>query len=382
MGYGEDPTVETNWYTIASPVTANYGAGSITTGNYDLFSYFEPLHLWLNSKGDPTYNQSFDVLANGQGYLYANGENKTLSFAGETQGTDNTVTLPLSYAAEGDLKGFNLVGNPFTRNLTSSDIIKIGNQNLTAYYAAENDANFVAHYLDDDPIKPGQGFFVQAWEADQNLVINYKSRGGQAKSQTAYLRIEAGDEAFMDRAYLQIGDGNTLTKMNLMVNTPKVSVQYDGKEWAAATIKAPSGEIPVNFKAAKNGPHTISVNTKGLDLDYLHLIDNMTGANIDLLTTPSYSFSAKTTDYESRFKLVFDAPMDDASTNSATFAFLNNGEIVVNGEGMLQVIDMTGRIIVYRDATHRVSTTEMTPGIYVLRLINGKDVKVQKMVIE
>ena len=31
----------------------------------------------------------------------------------------------------------------------------------------------------------------------------------------------------------------------------------------------------------------------------------MTGNDIDLLSTPSYSFEARTTDYENRFKLVF-----------------------------------------------------------------------------
>ena len=61
---------------------------------------------------------------------------------------------------------------------------------------------------------------------------------------------------------------------------------------------------------------------------YLHLIDNMTGADVDLLSpegviagedpqspTPSYTFTAKTTDYESRFKLVFST--NDADDTSA-----------------------------------------------------------------
>jgi hypothetical protein len=109
---------------------------------------------------------------------------------------------------------------------------------------------------------------------------------------------------------------------------------------------------------------------------------DMTGADTDLLQTPSYSFDAKTTDYESRFKLVFSTnEADGPSTGSGTFAFVNNGEIIINGEGMLQVIDMTGRIIINRVAAGHVSTNGMTPGVYVLRLINGDDVKTQKMVL-
>ena len=118
-------------------------------------------------------------------------------------------------------------------------------------------------------------------------------------------------------------------------------------------------------------------------MNYLHLIDNLTGAEIDLLQNPSYSFSAKTDDYASRFRLVFAANSEDGpSTDSESFAFVSNGNIVVNGSGILQVIDMMGRVVVCRDAMHCVSTTDMTPGVYVLRLINDDNVKTQKIVIE
>jgi hypothetical protein len=66
---------------------------------------------------------------------------------------------------------------------------------------------------------------------------------------------------------------------------------------------------------------------------------------------------------------------------SEAFAFFSNGEIIVDGEGMLQVIDMMGRIIISRDCVHTVSINGMTPGVYVLHLINGDDVKTQKMVL-
>ena len=55
---------------------------------------------------------------------------------------------------------------------------------------------------------------------------------------------------------------------------------------------------------------------------------------------------------------------------------------MVNGEGTLQVIDMIGRIVVSGDVARSVSTREMTPGVYVLRLITKDDMKTQKIVIE
>ena len=118
-------------------------------------------------------------------------------------------------------------------------------------------------------------------------------------------------------------------------------------------------------------------------MNYLHLIDNMTGADVDLLQTPEYTFKAKTSDYASRFRLVFSADDEDgASTSSSSFAFINNGNIIVKGEGILQIVDVTGRIVVQGDAINRVSTSGMTAGMYVLRLINGSEVKTQKIVIE
>ena len=99
----------------------------------------------------------------------------------------------------------------------------------------------------------------------------------------------------------------------------------------------------------------------------------------------SYTFYAKTTDYASRFKLVFSA--NDASTGSAsdgTFAFISDGNIIItdaDADAILQIVDVTGRVIVCRDGVHTVSTDGMTPGVYVLRLINGDDVKTQKIVV-
>ena len=68
--------------------------------------------------------------------------------------------------------------------------------------------------------------------------------------------------------------------------------------------------------------------------------------------------------------------------DSDGFAFISNGEILIDGEGTLQVIDATGRVIHSGDAINRVSTSGMTPGVYVLRLIDGDTIRTQKIVID
>jgi hypothetical protein len=80
--------------------------------------------------------------------------------------------------------------------------------------------------------------------------------------------------------------------------------------------------------------------------------------------------------------LVF-ATQTDADTDAdAPFAFISNGNIIINGEGTLQVVDMTGRVIRCTDGVHTVSTNGMPAGVYVLRLIDGDVIRTQKMVIQ
>lgn len=114
---------------------------------------------------------------------------------------------------------------------------------------------------------------------------------------------------------------------------------------------------------------------------YLHLIDNATGADIDLLSTPSYTFDSKDCYYEARFKVVF----SEEATNDImdSFANLSNGELVITGNGTLQVMDMLGRQLFTREVSSSLllPASSLAPGVYVVRLINGNDVKAQKIVV-
>ena len=98
-----------------------------------------------------------------------------------------------------------------------------------------------------------------------------------------------------------------------------------------------------------------------------------------------YTFEAKTTDYASRFRLVFSTPADETSANRP-FAYIADGEIrlVETCHGAsLQVVDALGRVIVSTGGHARyVPTAGMASGVYVLRLINGDNVRTQKIVID
>lgn len=385
-GY-EDMDNESGWYSIASPVEGDYSTDGLTVGEYDLYLYHEPSHYWYNSKYE---TNSFNTLTNGQGYFYANIEDRTLTFSGQMPSTEACIVEPLSYAASGRLKGYNLVGNPFTRSLTLGDV-EVGNETLTTYLVAENSSEFTVCHIASRPIKPGEGFFVQASAENQNVVFNSAtaSRSSKATQQPAFICIEASNNDFTDRAYVQFEKGNTLHKMDLRDKQHKVYVMQDGEKFASTTIDQTEGEIPVNFEVVKNGTYSISVGVKGIKVEYLHLIDHLTGADVDLLATPTYTFKANTSDYASRFRLVFSSNnngIEEAEeVSSASFAYFDGSRWMVNnsGQATLQVIDVMGRVLSSETLNGNAEVSINQPaGIYMLRLLNGDNVKVQKVVVQ
>jgi hypothetical protein len=67
------------------------------------------------------------------------------------------------------------------------------------------------------------------------------------------------------------------------------------------------------------------------------------------------------------------------------FAYINNGNIVINGTGTLQIIDILGKELVRKELTtlsSQLSTSNFVPGVYVLRLVDGDTVRTQKIVVE
>ena len=192
--------------------------------------------------------------------------------------------------------------------------------------------------------------------------------------------------ATLDEARISFEEQCQLTKYTWGKAASAIYIPQNGQNFAVAYANG-QNEMPLNFKAAQNGTYTLNFETENLDLDYLHLIDNMTGADVDLLASPSYSFEGRANDYESRFKLVF-SNYEDTVGDNAAFAYINDGNIIVTGvedasNASLQVMDMMGRVFVsHSGGIQCIPTAGMTAGVYVLRLINGDSVKTQKIVIE
>lgn len=368
------------YYLIATPLvgfTAPASVVNMLSNEYDLYYFDQNQELeWINYEGN---DGGYDLVP-GKGYLYANSEGIVLEFPGELRSGATTLTVPLIYAEGDEFMGFNLVGNPFAYNLTTYAAHNVA-EGCYRMNEAKDDL-IVSEISESNPLKPAEGFFVKTTDVGAYITFNPQMT---SMAPQGSINVELSENNLLiDRLIVKTNKGYPLEKFNLKATRTKLFAQ--DKHHECAIVPCESNEQPVNFKAAKNGTYTINVNVDGMEFYYLHLIDNLTGNDVNLLTEPSYTFEAHTTDYASRFLLRF-IPKGDIETGSENdnFAFNFNGTWIIANEGdaTLQVVDVLGHIL----NSERISGCcekhiQAAAGVYLLRLINGDDVRVQKVVIK
>ena len=383
QGTTDNPT--DGWYLISSPVIEDITPdeyNGFLTNTYDLYRFNQnPTIVDGVGKEWENYKNYHFSIKSGKGYLYANSNQTTLKFTG-TPNSKQSQTVKLDYTNGAQLAGVNLVGNPFPVNATSSLSYYVMNSTRTGIDPNATSANTA--------IPSYTGIIVMATEANQTVTFTRQTRSSAgATDNKGYVNLVLSQQgnrgmATLDKAIVSFNEGDQLGKFYFGTQNANLYIPQGTEEYAIVSSEA-QGEKPINFRANEDGQYTLTVNPENVDMKYLHLIDNMTGMDVDLLQTPSYTFNATTRDYESRFRLVFAANNEDGvSTGSTAFAFYSNGNWIINnaGEATLQVIDLTGRILSSETVSGSVSKTiNATPGVYMLRLINGDNVNVQKIVV-
>ena len=412
VGVGQENwSTNLGYYLLKSPVPGTFNVdraieagmlnGTPESPDFDGIDLYEfsqqnPGEEWQNQKINESF-ATFGITAN-RGYLYANVNNDTLRFATYSDGESEHLFPATSTEAEvlairystttSPFVGWELIGNPFTCNAYLSSERDFYRVNTTG------DAIVLAT---EAVIKPCEGIFVVIEEDDPeewvtasgttlahvHFATTQPQHGPSDHNSLVNINVISNNQV-ADVARVRFNNGGTLGKMILSESATRLSLAQEGKECSVVRSEA-QGELPVNFKAAANGNYTINVDVKDTEMGYLHLIDNMTGNDVDLLATPSYTFEAKTTDYASRFRLVFSANNVDENAIEDAFAFISNGEIIlngVNGNTTVQVFDVTGRMINSTNGANRIATDNLTAGVYMLRLINGDNVRTQKIVVK
>ncbi|MCR5645634.1 MAG: fibronectin type III domain-containing protein [Bacteroidales bacterium] len=393
-GYGSTNTnTNLGYYFISNPLyqtiykhtstsTPNISSTGILTGTYDFYN-------WSNADANVgqewrNYEASnFDMSYGMYGYLYANEDDVELTFTGTLRASTNNDSRYLNNysSTTNEFGGWNLVGNSFVCDAYLVSASTAGT--ALPYYKMNDDGDGFTAVSNGAPIAPVEGVFYEATATGSVYMVTtapVPSTGkGNLNINMAQVATTRDMKPATDNAIVRFDGGQQLSKFNFRNGSSQVYIPQDGKDYAVVSAEN-EGEMPVCFKAETNGTYTLSFSTENVEFSYLHLIDNMTGNDVDLLETPSYTFDAQTTDYASRFRLVF-----ATGTNDDSFAFISNGEIIlngVNGNTTVQVFDVTGRMINSTNGANRIATNNMAAGVYMLRLINGDNVKTQKIVVK
>ena len=241
---------------------------------------------------------------------------------------------------------------------------------------------WVASELTEE-IAVGEGFLVQASE-EASFVIN-KTATETRSADNGSLQINVANDVYSDVAYVSFNEGVGLSKISHQnANIPMVYVPVENKDYAIAYLGENVEEVPFSFEAKTMGTYTISVKAQNCEFSTMTLVDRFTGVETNLLFE-DYSFVAKSSDNSDRFILKLSRGTTDLEEEH--FAYINNNGLIINnasGNATLQIFDVMGRPV----SSHNVSGNaniameSLTNGVYILRLIDDNNVRIQKVVID
>ena len=230
---------------------------------------------------------------------------------------------------------------------------------------------------EDLNIAPMEGIFVYT-EEDGEILTLLPSTKAVSIDERVVLNLSGSTGDVIDRVIVRLGEGGTLPKLMLdEEHHTKVYVPQEDGEYAVVN-GSETNIIPVNFKAGEMGVYKFSVRVDNTSVSYLHLIDKVTGEDIDMLIDDTYTFVGTTTEMEDRFILRLD--YNSSTSEGDIFAYQNGNDIVICGEGTVRVYDLRGRFITSCEV-NGVETIEAMPiGVYIFKLY-GEHTKTQKMVV-
>jgi hypothetical protein len=415
---------------------------SDATVMWDFYTYYEPQYHWINFKRNSLSHAHYDyphfqieynnetTLVPAKGYMMAISKDSYLSNSGTLN--KGNITIDVTAQAPNDEagipsynKGSNLVGNPYQAYLDLDAVaehnIRPGNttaQNDTLQYFYIYDAhkNVYVPYtpgasanpeIPSRYIHPHQGFFVLyrpmvADSISMEMEIT-PSMAGTKREAGSYLR--GGDDGRINYPVVDItahdGLGNRdlaivelarpelggVEKVeNLQNSNFKLYTHFGDKNYSMLFTPAGTKKVPLFFKTPEDGNFTLTWNTYNGTCKKMLLIDNITGTEYNMLTGNSYSFTGHATDYAARFYIVFelDNPVN-IDVDDDDFAFFDGTQWVIEGNGQLELIDVTGRILHTYSMNSRhnhVSFDHVAAGTYLLRLVKDRNnIRTQKIVI-
>jgi hypothetical protein len=391
----------------------------------------EPIAYNGNGIGAST-NGNETYLVPGKGYLISVDVDQLVQNYGTLNDGDVTLysVTKSDYNAWAERLGFNLLGNPYQSYLDFEEFKTQNGTNLWAssadiyeytYAVFDPQLNAYRQYKDGSSvfsnaasryIHPHQGFFIRmtkgtnstntttvTYTNDMRVVtlpenVTSPYRGATQPAFPLINLVVSDSEGNADLAVLELDRDNDegAEKIRLSEGKGLLSLGYEGRDYGILFRTKIEDYQPLRFEALEEGTFTLEWSTANGEFSELTLIDNIAGTTTDMLSRDSYSFEANPDQYASRFKIVIghykdvEEHEDGPSTGSETFAFQMGEELIVNGEGTLQMFDVTGRLLMQTSlhgSQTNIALPEVSAGVYVLHLANDRNgMKTQKIILE
>jgi len=377
-GYGDG---NGKWAFIASPMNYTMTPHHVqnlmntTATHYDLYRFDQGIAgaEWQNYKAHAGIDSNDDIefrIENGLGYLYANKEDVTLTFLGKPN-VETESEIDLSYTEGKPLAGYNLVGNPFT-------VAAYADRPYYKMNAAGTDVEAVESYWANS-IPACTGVVVVANGADEHVTFSTTapeapaaSTGNNGSLQMTLTKANERGDAFQDKAVVSFNEGMQLSKFIFNDDHAKLYLPKNDKNYAIISSDKQE-EILVYFKAKESGIFSISF--EGTDLNNVKLIDKIEDLTVDLSADGSYTFIGVPSDRRDRFVIRFESSAGQETLE--VFAYQNGNDLIVNGEGELQVFDVMGRMVMEQhiNGVQAMCTSSLQTGVYILKL-NGMTQKI------
>ena len=397
-----------------------------TTVKWDLYTYYEPEYHWMNYKRNsashahyedphtPIENYTNDqIFVPGKGYMMAISEDSYLNNTGALNNGKVDIDLTNSDDGTGHEAptkdwGSNLIGNPYQAYL---DLAKVAQKTgYTNYYVYNAEANQYVPYTEGQSqnnitpsqyIHPHQAFFVlKDTTATETFTFTY-DMATATKDEGSYFRkgdhidyplinlfvnneAGAGNYTIIEVGRPELG-GAQKTEA-LRTTNFDLYTHYEQNDYKLLFTPAEANRVAVFFNTKEDGKYTLTWDTQNGEFSFLRLIDNITGVECDMLNNDHYTFEGHATDFAARFYILFNNPNEEPGGNgngegNGNFAYYDGYGWLIYGEGILQLVDVTGRVL-YQEYLagdmNRVHLDNFKAGVYVLQLED----KTQKIIIK
>lgn len=421
------------YHFISSPVAAqairpDWVANTPAT-DVDLYKFEESSNTWINTKSldgeDVIWNGDFESnFVVGRGYLVAYPTTPvTNSFAGTLNSgsfTTGTGEFPALTHTAGMGNGWNLIGNPYPSAIDWNLVTRGTGVDDALYYYDASAENY-RYYIQLEGESGALGSGSQYIPAMQGFMVHAKSSGTQTitfenddrthEGQNTYyksnrqlvnasLALVINGNNFEDEAFIHFNQNATKAfdggydaykLMSANIQLPMIYTIDDGDNQLSIN-GLPQIEkgvsVPVSLRITVEGNYTLAATINEIEAD-VYLEDLITGTSTKLNDSPTYTFTASEGDNPNRFLLHFGAVgIDEHVGHSSIRAYTYNNTLYVQNsleDAAIRVIDLQGRLLLEQklNGTGLQSLPlDFPAGVYMVQLLNSKEQKSVKVIVE